>query len=135
MKTGIELIEDEIYRQIDVHGYTDYHIQNSPEDYANGQLGDAAACYAMTIDPHTISDDLFPWPDEYWKPSPDNRIRELVKAGAMIVREINRLTEAPVLTIYQARHDTLGYWYNLSDKAEYDGLEELGTYQLRILQT
>jgi hypothetical protein len=34
---------------------------------------------------------LWPFAPERWKPSPSNRIRELVKAGALIAAEIDRL--------------------------------------------
>ena len=30
-------------------------------------------------------------PEEWWKPTPKNRVRELVKAGALIAAEIDRL--------------------------------------------
>jgi hypothetical protein len=98
MKTGIELIAEERQRQIDVYGYSDEHIKNSPEDYECEELACAAACYATPAGDRISSDesfvptpDLFPWDQQYWKPTPELRIRELVKAGAMIVAEIDRL--------------------------------------------
>jgi hypothetical protein len=33
----------------------------------------------------------WPWDKGWWKPTPDNRIRELEKAGALIAAEIDRL--------------------------------------------
>jgi hypothetical protein len=33
----------------------------------------------------------WPWDREWWKPTPNNRIRELAKAGALIAAEIDRL--------------------------------------------
>ena len=36
---------------------------------------------------------LWPWALSQWKPTPDDRIRELTKAGALIAAEIDRLTE------------------------------------------
>lgn len=98
MKTGIELIADERQRQIDVYGYSDEHIAKSKEDYGDGELAYSAAAY-LTTDiffpevelPTTLSKMLFQWDLMYYKPSPENRIRELVKAGAMIVAEIDRL--------------------------------------------
>jgi len=39
---------------------------------------------------------LWPWDDASYKPSPNNRIRELVKAGALIIAEIERLERLPV---------------------------------------
>jgi hypothetical protein len=34
---------------------------------------------------------LWPWADTWYSPSPDNRIHELEKAGALIAAEIDRL--------------------------------------------
>lgn len=96
MKTGIELIAYERQRQIDVYGYTDEYIKNSPEDYGEGDLAFASAAYLMTErwltkDSGYIPELLFPWDMTYFKPSPNDRIKELSKAGAMIVAEIDRL--------------------------------------------
>ena len=33
----------------------------------------------------------WPWDESWFKPTPDDRIRELVKAGALILAEIDRL--------------------------------------------
>lgn len=95
MKTAIELIIEERQRQNEVYGYSDEHILNHPEDYEDGELADAAACYATDPSQRDYFGNFtpltFPWPDEYWKPTPENRIKELAKAGAMIVAEITRL--------------------------------------------
>ena len=34
---------------------------------------------------------LWPWRPSWWKPTPDDRVRELVKTGALIAAEIDRL--------------------------------------------
>lgn len=34
---------------------------------------------------------MWPFSQEWWKPTPDDRIRELAKAGALIAAEIDRL--------------------------------------------
>ena len=34
---------------------------------------------------------MWPWNGSYWKPTPDDRIKELTKAGALIAAEIDRL--------------------------------------------
>ena len=36
-------------------------------------------------------DYLFPFEDHWWRPTPNDRIRELVKAGALVAAEIDRL--------------------------------------------
>lgn len=45
---------------------------------------------------------MWPWSDEKWNPEPDNRIRELAKAGALIAAEIDRL-----LGLYQTQNKLL----------------------------
>jgi len=95
MKTGIELIAAERQRQIEVEGFT------AEKDDLSGsnQFALAAACYALperTRNSLWMFDKpliwhLWPWLMEYWKPTPDNRIQELTKAGALIAAEIDRL--------------------------------------------
>lgn len=98
MKDTFKLIKAELQRQEDKYGYTDDYIAETSEDYGNGELAMAAAAYLcsdtwVTKDSGYIPDILFPWDDMYFKPSPDDRIKELVKAAAMIVREINRIKQ------------------------------------------
>ena len=94
MKTGIELIADERTRQVAEEGWTPEHDAG----HTDGELADAAACYAMTEYERAVSElyhdrryYLWPFNEESWKPSPNDRIRELVKAGALIAAEIDRL--------------------------------------------
>lgn len=89
MKTGIELIAEERQRQIEVEGWT---VERDKEEHAIGELALAASCYAMTPDlrPAELPPSHWPWVN-YWKPSPNDRIRELQKAGALIAAEIDRL--------------------------------------------
>ena len=59
----------------------------------------AAACYALPdrakqsffMSSLPAVSYLWPWDRKWWKPTPDNRIRELEKAGALIAAEIDRL--------------------------------------------
>lgn len=95
MKTAIELIADERQRQIEVEGWNHDH----DDAYKNEELSQAAACYVTPAKDRLFSHamapnkpvHLWPWPPEWWKPTPDDRIRELVKAGALIIAEIERL--------------------------------------------
>jgi hypothetical protein len=88
--TGIELIAAERMRQIEKEGWTAEH----DDQWKNGELAEAAATYAI----HPQHADayinwrklLWPWDHEWYKPN-KNRIRELEKAGALIVAEIDRL--------------------------------------------
>ncbi len=95
-KTGIELIAEERARQIEVEGYT---IEGD-NNHDKGQMAKAAASYALAEDyrkhiPEEIvkKDPPFfwPWSDQFWKPTSEDRIRELAKAGALIAAEIDRL--------------------------------------------
>jgi hypothetical protein len=85
--TGIELIAAERRRQIEAEGWTPEH----DDAHRNNELARAAAAYALPDDYRDC--DHWPWNDS-WKPTPDDRIRELVKAGALIVAEIDRLQRA-----------------------------------------
>ena len=90
MKTGIELISEERQRQISQEGWTAEHN----DEHCNEQLAYAAACYtvpATTRRKMSLVTLLWPWEMSWWKPSPENRVRELVKAGALIAAEIDRL--------------------------------------------
>ena len=82
---AIELIAAERRRQVEAEGYSTDH----DDEHATGELADAAACYALGV-----RTPRWPWGTDWWKPSPDNRVRELVKAGALIVAEIERLQRA-----------------------------------------
>ena len=97
MKTGIELIAEERQRQIEKEGWTPEH----DDEHSNGELALVASYYAMSEEQRfeELSTDSnpktpptgFPWDSEWWKPTPENRIRELQKAGALIAAEIDRL--------------------------------------------
>ena len=95
MKTGIELIAEERQRQIEVEGWTPEH----DADHTAQELARAASCYAMPAVGRVpdgtfvgIPND-FPFGKSWWKPTPENRVKELVKAGALIAAEIDRLQE------------------------------------------
>lgn len=97
MKTGAELIAEERARQISQEGWTPEH----DDKYRCRELAKAASSYLAT---HTEPDTVYPlshpelaapcwdWPftKKWWKPSSDP-VRNLVKAGALIAAEIDRL--------------------------------------------
>lgn len=93
MSKGVELIAIERKRQIEELGY-DY---TNDALYNNNQLSDAAICYAMTPDIREHENDegasldivIWPWDRQYWKPTPEDRIKELTKAGALIAAQID----------------------------------------------
>ena len=84
-------------RQIESEGWTREH----DDQWRLGEIGGAAACYTMqaTLDrvnaPHLVDAmkrtirELWPWASHWWKPT--NRRRDLVKAAALILAEIERL--------------------------------------------
>ena len=84
MKTGIELISEERQRQINIEGWTAEH----DSEHVNNELALAAACYIV---PDIYSSGYWPstWDPKWFKST--TRIRDLVKAGALIAAEIDRL--------------------------------------------
>lgn len=99
-RTGAELIAAERARQIawiDGEGWSEGH----DDEHTNGELVAAAICYAAQpggLESIGITDSIWPWEPEAWKPTPGDRIRELTKAGALLAAEIDRLQrlEAPM---------------------------------------
>lgn len=88
---GTELIAAERRRQITAEGWTPQH----DDRHSHGELAKAAACYLSA--PSVWSPHLpkgWPWEPQGWKPTPADRVRELVKAGALVAAEIDRLNRA-----------------------------------------
>jgi len=113
-KSAIQLIADERQRQVEVEGWTEQH----DDSHTDFQMSMAAACYVSeNVSKHlenifkTNQSPLaefkiyqlkdfkgkpigwtrgWPWDNKWWKPSTD-KIRNLVKAGALIAAEIERL--------------------------------------------
>lgn len=82
---GAEIIAAERKRQIEQEGWSEEH----DDAHKWGELAWAATCYAMPpLDGRGLN---WPWDRKWWKPTPDDRIRELAKAGALIAAEIDRL--------------------------------------------
>lgn len=103
--TGAELIAAERQRQIDAEGWSPEH----DDTHENGELALAGACYAIPDDgdasepvrfvTRSLLDGkdippLWPWHSSWYKRHPHDRKRELVKAGALIAAEIDRLQRA-----------------------------------------
>lgn len=80
---GSKLIAQERQRQID-EGWTPEH----DDRHEHGELYIAASCY-MCLDDFEDAPELWPWHRKWWKPK--DRISNLVRAGAMIAAEIDRL--------------------------------------------
>lgn len=73
-------------RQRAVEGWTSEH----DDAYQNSELADAAACYAINAHNQGFSTPAhWPWAPDWWKQSGPRR--DLVKAGALILAEIERI--------------------------------------------
>jgi hypothetical protein len=94
VSTGTELIRLERLRQQQAKGYT----PERDARYTSEELSEAAGCYlwaAHAVErPHLYEVQLpppaWPWPPAAWTPEPD-RVGNLVKAGALIAAELDRL--------------------------------------------
>jgi hypothetical protein len=102
---ALDEIAAERKRQIEAEGWTPEH----DDAHTYGEMSLAAACYALaggyrladdgirespnpTLDAAAFIKRWWPWDWSWWKPN--NRRRNLVKAGALIVAEIERLDRA-----------------------------------------
>jgi hypothetical protein len=86
--TGAELIAAERQRQIEVEGWDADHDSGHAEELA---LAGAAYAISEYAGRRTAPPSFWPWGLVYWKPTPDDRRRELVKAGALIAAAIDSL--------------------------------------------
>lgn len=98
--TGAGRIAAERQRQIAVEGFSpehdDAYVGAELVYAARSYLGAAKFCSYGSAAFQDLDDRPFliwPWPKEWWKPSPDP-IRNLEKAGALIAAEIDRLQRA-----------------------------------------
>lgn len=103
-KVALELLTER-FRQISDEGWTSEH----DDEHGAGELAKAATCYALCagtglavqsgVDTyHEFPDEyqaakhpgtIWPWSPDWWKPK--NPRRDLVRAGALIIAEIERL--------------------------------------------
>lgn len=87
---AIDDIAAERKRQIEVEGWTTAH----DDEHGNAEMTFAAGAYAIAADLPNRAEQLWPWDMNWWKPS--SRRRNLVKAGALIVAEIERLDRCAI---------------------------------------
>ena len=87
---GAGLIAAERFRQIHEEGWSSSH----DDEHDQGEMINAALAYAAAarggLTNHQIEFCFWPWSKEWWKPSTDP-IRNLIRAGALIAAEIDRL--------------------------------------------
>jgi hypothetical protein len=101
-KSGVELIAEERARQVAVEGWSALH----DDGHCFGELSRAAACYAANASliwpdqsgavfsrvmqrVHRFIRLCWPFEQRWWKPR--SAVRDLVRAGALIAAEIDRL--------------------------------------------
>lgn len=82
----LEEVLKERQRQINALGWSPDHDDKINSD---GQLAKAGAAYAMASCQLAMQKDPWPWPDNWWKP--EGGRRDLIRAAALIVSEIERL--------------------------------------------
>ncbi len=97
-------------RQVAEEWWTPQH----DDKHAGGEMASAAACYVLPewerdaqiqtagMGWKSLRFRLWPWSDYWWKPT--NRRRDLVKAGALILAEIERLDRASALIAREEDH-------------------------------
>lgn len=92
-KSFIALVQEERDRQLFHEGFT----KNHDDTYKGGKLARAAAIYATPADWRNVvnipdtAPMFWPWDATWWRPTPDDRQRELIKAAALLHAEWDRL--------------------------------------------
>lgn len=84
----LQLIAAERRRQVEAEGWT----QEYDDAHSEGELAAAAGCYALSAVNGLAESEakrFWPWEWRWWKPA--DKKRALVKAGALIVAELERL--------------------------------------------
>lgn len=91
MKTGIEIIAEERQRHPIEEGFTAKH----DEQHFAEELATAGAIYALPEHQRGVkageTPKMWPWASEWYKPTPDDRVKELAKAGSLCAAEIDRI--------------------------------------------
>lgn len=88
MSTAARDVLAERRRQVESEGWTPEH----DDQHSSGEMAVAAMCYAAEATGHLTDSGLarlWPWPHVWWKPTTPRR--DLVKAAALILAEIERL--------------------------------------------
>lgn len=93
---AIEVLRERERQRIQEH-WTDEH----DDQHTNGELAYAAACYILAFVPGKIALKFiakrWPWDKSWWKPT--SRRRNLVKAAALLLAEIDRIDRDKRITI------------------------------------
>ncbi|RMM37233.1 hypothetical protein ALQ80_00655 [Pseudomonas coronafaciens pv. oryzae] len=105
-------------RQVSAEGYSLYR----DDAYVKGEMAEAASVYSRLAGQPTSMSSAWPWGQDKFKPSSDRR-RDLVKAGALILAEIERLDRIPLIKSWPVKRDENGFFQHpdLPDFDEGDG--------------
>ncbi|TAM50181.1 MAG: hypothetical protein EPN57_20375 [Paraburkholderia sp.] len=100
MSEAVRDVLAERRRQVELEGFA----PTRDDGYIDGQLAQAGAAYALAVADYTSrtinsgaafyarSPDIWPWSEKWWKPTSPRRA--LIKAGALILAEIERIDRA-----------------------------------------
>ncbi len=92
-------------RQIEVEGWTPEH----DDKHGGGQIAAAAGCYALFTDTHPIAGYCprnWPWDASWWKPT--HYRHDLVKSGALVLAELERIDRAALAAQQAEKHQAGG---------------------------
>lgn len=91
---ALHLFAEERSRQVNAEGFN----PEADDRYLAGELARAAAAYALpgpwrhkSAAHGHVAPSTWPWPPEWFKPTPNDRLREVLKAGALLLAEAERL--------------------------------------------
>lgn len=87
-ETGMKLLCDERLRQRKVEGW----LRTHDDKHEHGELALAAICYQAAEGPESRVPHDWPFENSEWKPK--DRLRNLVRAGALFLAESERLGRA-----------------------------------------
>lgn len=107
-------------RHVSEEGFTVAH----DDEHGRGELSAAATCYAMVASNSQSDDPIelpsppswWPWGRQWWKPGPLRR--NLVKAAALLIAEIERLDRAAPSRSRSAIRCSIPYAMNTSAAGE-----------------
>jgi hypothetical protein len=96
--SGVDLIAAERERQVSEEGWTQAHddghlacdLNYAAQAYCQEALEPGTWPRTDSAEEHLLPPPTWPWDARDWKPS-DDRVGNLVKAGALIAAEIDRL--------------------------------------------
>jgi hypothetical protein len=90
---GCAAICEERARQKEVKGYD---IEKDKSLYSDEELAMASIAYAISPDHREVNrrHQFWPWDIKYWNATPDNRLREFEKSGALMAAQIDVSSKA-----------------------------------------